>query len=96
MGPFFTETLWSGQSVQISVSTLDIISADGILKYFSYFSQNTGFDISCKLSSMETNCIKCKSCFLGRKENVINLSLAQKVIKIKKAFHSVKDHMHQG
>ena len=31
------------------------------------FSQETGFDISCKLSSLETNCKKMpKSCFLGQ------------------------------
>ena len=29
------------------------ISADNILKYFSYFSQKIGFDISCKLSPKE-------------------------------------------
>ena len=30
--------------------------ADNILKYFSYFSQKTGFDILCKLSPVETIC----------------------------------------
>ena len=30
-------------------------SADIILKYFSYFSQKIGFDISCKLSPGENN-----------------------------------------
>ena len=49
-------------------------SADGILKYFSYFfkQQNkTGFDISCKL---ETVCMKCQNLFSGKnKINIINL-----------------------
>ena len=33
-------------------------SEDNILKYFCYFAQKTGFDISCKLSV--------KFCFLGK------------------------------
>ena len=36
------------------------IAADDILKYFSYFSQKIGFDISCKLSP------NVKACFLGK------------------------------
>ena len=32
------------------LSTLSKFSAEDTLKYFSYFSQETGFDISCKLS----------------------------------------------
>ena len=30
---------------------------------FSYFSQNIGFDIPCKLSHLETLCMKCQSLF---------------------------------
>ena len=41
------------------------ISADGILKQISYFSQKTEFDISCKMSPME-----------NWKEYIINLSSA--------------------
>ena len=36
-----------------------------ILKYFSYFSQKIGFDISCKLSSKETVCMKFQSLITG-------------------------------
>ena len=39
--------------------------ADGILKYFSYYSQETGFDSSCKLSPMETIGMKCQIHFSG-------------------------------
>ena len=47
-------------------------SADNILKYFSYFSQKIGFDISCKLSPVETICIEFQSLFSGKtKKNVI-------------------------
>ena len=46
-----------------------------ILKYFP---QKTDFDISCKLSPMETVCMKCQSLFSGgKKENIIFLSSAE-------------------
>ena len=67
--------------------TLGKNSADNILKYFSYFYQKTGFDISCKLSPVETICMKCQSLFSEKdKKNVINLSSAesaQRVVKVK-------------
>ena len=53
-------------------------SADSILKYFSYFSQEKGFDISCKLSPLETIFMKCQILFSGKyKKNIINLSSAE-------------------
>ena len=55
-------------------------SVDDILKYFSYFSQKTAFD-------METICMKCQMLFSGKnKKNIINLSsaeLAQRAVKVK-------------
>ena len=45
-------------------------SANDILKYFSYFSQKTGFDIACKVFPMETICMKCQFLFSGK--NIIN------------------------
>ena len=61
-------------------------SADNILKHFSNFSQNTGFDISCKLSLMETICMKCQILFSEKnKKNIINLSsaeLAKRVVMV--------------
>ena len=50
-----------------------------ILKYFSYFSQKIGFDISCKLSPKETICMNCQSLFSGenKKRNVISLLSAE-------------------
>ena len=44
--------------------------------YFSYFSQKTGSDISCKLSPLETICMKCRILFYRKK-------------KRKKIFHNV-------
>ena len=34
--------------------------------YFSYFSKKTRFDILCKLSHLETFCMKCQNYFLGK------------------------------
>ena len=63
------------------------ISADDILKYFSYFSQKIDFDISCKLSLKETICMKYQSLLSGKnKKNIISLSsaeLAHRLIKVK-------------
>ena len=60
------------------------ISADNILKYFSYFSQETGFVMSYKL---ETVCMKCQILLSGEnKKNIIKLSsahLAQRVVKVR-------------
>ena len=57
-----------------------------ILKYFSYFFQQIGFDISCKLSLKETICMNVKAYFLGRnKKNIINLpsgEFAQRAAKV--------------
>ena len=65
------------------------ISADKILKYFSYFSQKTGFEFSCKLSPMENGVIlhdKSNPVFWKNSKNVTNLSsaeFAQRVVKVK-------------
>ena len=51
------------------------LSEDNILKHFSYFSQNTGFEIWCKLPPV----------FWAKQKNIINLSsaeLAQSVVKV--------------
>ena len=54
------------------------ISADDILKYFYYLSQKTSFDMSCKLSPMETICMKCQILFCRKnKKTVINSSSAE-------------------
>ena len=54
--------------------------------FFSYFSQKTGFDISCKLSPMKIIYMKCQVLFSGKnKQNNINLSsagLTQRVVKV--------------
>ena len=59
--------------------------------FFLFFFQKTGFDISCKLSPVETICMKCQILFSRKikkkKKNVINLSpaeFAQIEVKVKK------------
>ena len=37
-----------------------------MLKYYPYLFQKTGFDISCKLSPLETICMKCQILFSGK------------------------------
>ena len=60
-------------------------SAEEILKYFLYISQKTGFDISCKLSPVETFCMKCPILFSGKKKkNIINLSSAENAQRVEK------------
>ena len=58
-------------------------SADDILKYFS---QKTDFDISCKLSPVETICRKCQILFFRKdKKNITDLSsleLTQRLVKV--------------
>ena len=43
--------------------------------FFFNFSQKTGFDITCKLSPMETICMKCLNLFSGKhKKKYIKMS----------------------
>ena len=55
------------------------ISSDNILQCFILiFSQKTRFDILCKLSPLETICMKCQILFSGKnKKNVMNLLFAE-------------------
>ena len=53
---------------------------------FLFFFQKTGFDISCKLSPLETICMKYQSLFSRKNmKNIFTLSsaeIAQKVVKV--------------
>ena len=54
------------------------ISADDILKYFSYDSYKIGSDTSCKLSPKETICMKCQLLFSRKsKLNISSLTSAE-------------------
>ena len=53
-------------------------SADGILKYCSYFFQETGFDISCKLSGDNLHATSSPTFWENKKKkNIHNWSSAQ-------------------
>ena len=55
----------------LTLSTLNKFSADDILKYFSYFSLITGFNVSCKLFPLETVCMKPRILFSGEKRKIL-------------------------
>ena len=59
---------------RLTFTSLKANSADDELMIqciFSYFSQKSGFEISCSLSLMETVCMKCQILFSGKnKENI--------------------------
>ena len=48
---------------KISTGLLNVLPSinkvDYYYYYYYYFSQNTGFDISCKVSPLETTCMEC-------------------------------------
>ena len=66
---------------------MSIVAHGPPMKYFSYFfSQEIGFDISCKLSPKAILCMKRQSLFWwGKKKNINLLSVesAQTVVKVK-------------
>ena len=52
---------------------------------FSYLFQNTGFDISCKLSHKETVCMKCQTLFSEVEKNIklLSVEFALSLVKVK-------------
>ena len=50
----------------LTFTTLLANLANNISEYFSYFSQKSGSNISCKLSLMETICMECQNLFSGK------------------------------
>ena len=60
--------------------------------YFSYFSQEMGFDISCKLSQLETICMKCQIPFPEQNKKNISkcclLKILSRVLSVKIYFYS--------
>ena len=88
-----TQTIPKSAELVLTLSTLGKISSRQHFEIyihvyiFFYFSQKTGFDISCKLSPMETICMKCLILFSGKNQkNITKLSsveFAQRVVKVK-------------
>ena len=61
------KTLLISDSIWLRFSTLGENFRRQHFKIFSYFSQKTGFDSSCKLSPFYTICMKCQILFSGEK-----------------------------
>ena len=60
--------IFSFGMTHLTISALWGDSADDKLMTFFYFSQKTGFDISCKLSPVETICMNGQNLFSGEKK----------------------------
>ena len=67
--------------------SLGIFSRRQIDDIFSYFSQKTGSDISCKLSPEETICMQCQILFSGKNKKNISkcrlLKILPRVLSVK-------------
>ena len=59
-----------------------------IFFFFCYFSQDTGFDILCRLSAMETICMKCQIQISGKLRNILSichlLNILREWLRLKK------------
>ena len=74
--------------VSLTFTTLWASSADDQWVIFFYFSlRKTGFDISCKLSPLETICMKCQNLFSRTNKNNISkcrlLKILPRVLSVK-------------
>ena len=78
--------------VEISGLTLSILGKTFSKRHFEifflfFFFRKTGFDISCKLSPLETFSWHVKTCFLGKNKKIIiylsSAELAKGVVKVK-------------
>ena len=60
----------------LTLTTLWADSADDKLMIIFLFFKKTGYDISCKLSPVETICIKCQNLFSKKNKKNISMSSA--------------------
>ena len=66
--------------LDLAITTLWANSAnDKSMIFFSYFSQETGFDSSHKLSPLETVCMKCQNLFQGNLRKNISICCLLKI-----------------
>ena len=66
--------------VPLAFTTLLANSADDKFVTVFLFFKKTGFDILCKLSPMETVCMKCQLLFSGKKRKIISICRLQKIL----------------
>ena len=69
--PLPTVDTQCGKKLFLALSTLWANSADDAMKIFFLFSLKIGFGISCKLSPMETICMKCQTLFSEKQKRKI-------------------------
>ena len=83
--------VWSLSNVKtLALSTLGKIPAYDILKYLSYFSQKTGFDILYANRLQSSICIKGQNLFSGKnKKNITRLSSAEFAHRVVKAIQKI-------
>ena len=74
-------------SVENAQSANYQFSALTFFKVFLIFSQETGFDISCTLSQLETVCMKCQILLAGKTKKVssyiLSADIVQRVVKVR-------------
>ena len=62
--------------VRLTFTTPWVNSADDTLMIFSHFSKRKGFDISCKLSPVETVCMKFQNLFSGKYKKIFLINFS--------------------
>ena len=75
----------------LMLSTPGKIFSKHIEIVFSYFSQKTVFDFSCKLSPLETIYMKCPILFSGKKKKKKILSICHLLFSCEQLYHSRMD-----
>ena len=85
------------------ITTLWANSADDkLMIFFSLFLQKTGFDTACKLSPLETICMKCQILFPGKNGKNISIGHLLKIlprvlsIKIMVNIHTIPHTVRQN
>ena len=74
---FLLRLFYGTKNVNVSVLTLRTLGKNFSRQHLKFliFPQEIGFNISCKLSPLETICMKCQNLFPVK--NIINLSSAE-------------------
>ena len=95
--------IFKGSTV-LTFTTLWANSADKVDDIFSYFSQNTSFGISCKLSPLETVCMKYQNLFSGKNKKNMSICCLLKILpwmlsinwELFKMYHSIDQDGHHA
>ena len=77
-----TWKIWKSWIIKLTLTTFWENLADNKSTnwwYFSYFTQKTGLDISCKLSQMETICMEYRILLSGENKNISKCCLLETI-----------------